>query len=173
MTDSAELGSKYHEPAPASVFHDAAVKRLDIQIGSDDALDAKAWNALSIGSAILPITFGLLGLSNIEIPWPAWIFVCLAGAAYAALIGHAWLITISTYRLRIGGPITELRAYTESEEYPADGLLLWLAREYEVATTANEKTLFRKAMYVGRACYALYLESAFLSVAAVITLAFG
>jgi hypothetical protein len=158
------------EPTPVAVFHDAAVKRLDIQIGFVDALDSKAWNALSIGSAILPITFGLLGLSDIDVPWPAWICLGLAGLAFASLLAHAWTITFGAYSMRTGGPITELREHTESGEYPAEGLLLWLAREYESATTANEATIFRKSKYVGRACAALYLESAFLSLAAVFTL---
>jgi hypothetical protein len=157
-------------PTPVSVFHDAAVKRLDIQITSNDALDSKAWNALSIGSAILPITFGLLGLSEIDVPWPAWICLGLAGLAFGALLAHAWTITFGAYSMRTGGPITELREHTESGEYPGEGLLLWLAREYESATTANEATIFRKSKYVGRACAALYLEIGFLSLAAVFTL---
>ena len=169
--DSSE--SPDSEPTPVSVFHNAAVKRLDIQIGSNEALDSKAWNALSIGSAILPITFGLLGLSEIHVPWPAWICLGLSGLAFAALLAHAWTITFGAYSVRTGGPITELREYTESGEYPGEGLLLWLAREYESATTANEATIFRKSKYVGRACAALYLESAFLSLAAIFTLILG
>ena len=165
---SAELAT-----SPVSVFHDAATKRLDILIGADDALDSKAWSALSIGSAILPVTFGLLGLSNLDIPWMAWVFLGLAGASYGVLLAHAWMITSGTYRLRTGGPIAELRQHLESREYSGEGLLLWLAQEYDLAIRANEGSISKKATYVGRASYAVYLESALLTIAAIITLIFG
>ena len=81
------------EISPVAVFYEAAAKRLDIQIGTFDALDTKAWNALSIGSAILPITFGLLGFSNVHVPWLGWALLIAPGAAYAVVLFSAWRIT--------------------------------------------------------------------------------
>jgi hypothetical protein len=157
-------------PSPIAMYHEAAVKRLEIQIGTFDALDAKAWNALSIGSAILPITFGLLGFSKVAIPGVAWIVLSLAGVSYAALLGLSWVITRRTYRIAVGAPITTLRDHVAGQEYTGEGLQLWLANEYELSTTQNETTLLNKARFVVGASYALYLESAFLSLAAVATL---
>lgn len=72
-----------------------------------------------------------------------------------------------------GVPITTLSEYVDAREFPADGLQRWLAQGYEDATELNEETLVLKAKYVGRASNALYAESLFLSIAAVLTLAFG
>lgn len=161
------------ELTPIAVFHEAAIKRLDIQIGTFHALDSKAATALSIGSVILPITFGLLGFSNIDIPLAGAIALGLAGASYAVLLGCAWLINRQTDLLVAGAPITILSEYVDARAFPADGLQRWLAQGYEDATVINEETLFLKTKYVGRANNALYAESLFLSLAAVLTLAFG
>lgn len=158
---------------PIAVFHEAALKRLDIQIGTFHALDSKAATALSIGSVILPITFGLLGFSEVDIPLAGAIALGLAGVSYAVLLGYAWLINSRTISLLAGEPITILSAYVDTREFPGEGLQLWLAKGYEDATVTNEETLFLKARYVGRANNTLYAESLFLSIAAVLTLAFG
>lgn len=169
MTDQ-DAAQNPNDPTPVAVFHDAALKRLEIQIGTFDALDAKAWNALSIGGAILPITFGLLGFSDLDVPRLAWILMIAAGAAFAVLLYSAWRITSRTGSLVAGEPITILGEYVDNREFPGEGLLLWLARGYRDATVRNERTLLMKAEYVGRACTALYVESALLALAAIVTL---
>jgi hypothetical protein len=158
---------------PIGVFHEAAIKRLDIQIETFHALDSRAATALSIGSVTLPITFGLLGFSEVDIPLAGTIALGLAGASYAVLLGCAWLINSRTISLVAGEPITILSAYVDAREYSAEGLQGWLAKGYEDATVANEETLVLKGKYVGRASNALYAESLCLSVAAILTLAFG
>ena len=158
---------------PISVFHEAAREQLEIQIGAFNALDTKAWNALSIGSAILPITFGLLGVGNVDIPLLGAVALGFAVIAYAVVLWYAWRITSRTDRLRTGELITSLSNHVDNREISSEGLRLWLARGYERAIIANEDTLLHKATYVGRASNALYAESLFLSLAAILTLIFG
>lgn len=156
----------------ATVFLNTATKRLDIQFSTYAALDAKAANVLSVGSAILPITFGLLGLGNVNVPAIAATLLVLAGLAYAALLGLSWLTVSRTAGLAAGARINVLRGHVESREYPSDALSLWVAEEYESSIAHNEQILYQKVKYVGRASYALYVESALLSLAGVISLLF-
>jgi hypothetical protein len=156
-----------------AVFLDTATKRLDIQFSSHVALDSKVGNVLSVGSAILPITFGLLGLSNADVPLVAAIFLVLACAAYGVLLGLSWLIVSRASGLATGAPIGVLRGHVDSREYTGEALRLWVAKEYASSISRNERILFQQAKYVGRACYALYVESALLSLAGVISLLFG
>jgi hypothetical protein len=158
---------------PIAVYHDAALKRLDIQIGRWDQLDGKAHNALSIGSAILPITFGLLGVSSFDVPLGAKVILVLAVVAYFVLLGCSWLILRTTSRMAVGAPMSVLHQYLEEGIYTGDGLLLWVDEEYDSSTRQNEGTLFRKTTYVGRANFALYAESTLLAIAGIVTLLVG
>jgi hypothetical protein len=158
---------------PVAVFYEAASKRLDIQLAAFETLDTKAWNALSLGSAILPIVFGILGFTDVHVPWPAWIFLGGAGIAYAILLVCSWLLTMTTYDVAIGAPITLLHDHVATREYTGEGLQLWVGNEYERSSTRNEDTLLKKSTYVARASFAVYLESVFLSAAALCTLVLG
>ena len=109
---------------PIALFHEVASKQLDIQISAFNALDSKAWNALSIGSAILPITFGLLGVSNVDILLLGAIALGLAVVAYAILPWYAWRITTTTSRLRAGEPVSALSNYVDNREFSGEGLQL-------------------------------------------------
>jgi len=168
-----ENGTVGPDSAAVTVFLDAATKRLDIQFNTHVALDNKLGNVLSVGSAILPITFGLLGLSNTDVPIAAAIFLIGAGIAYGVLLGLSWVVVRRTANLAAGAQIGVLRAHLESGEYTGEGLRQWVANEYEGSIRENEEILFRKARYVGSASYALYLESALLSLAGVVSLLFG
>ena len=159
--------------AAVRVFRAAAPTRLDVQFNTHVALDNKLGNVLSVGSAILPITFGLLGLSHTDVPIAAAIFLIGAGTAYGVLLGLSWVVVRRTANLAAGAQIGVLRAHLESGEYTGEGLRQWVANEYEGSIRGNEEILFRKARYVGSASYALYLESALLSLAGVVSLLFG
>lgn len=161
------------EVTPIAVFYEAAVKQLEIQTGTFDTLDAKAWNALSIGSAILPITFGLLGIGDVNIPLVGALALGLAVLAYALLLGYVWRITTKTDRFRAGERISTLSDHVDNGSFSGESLQLWIARGYKNASLANEDTLLRKARYVGRASNALFAKSLFLSIAAILTLVFG
>lgn len=75
-----------------AVFHEAALKRLDVQVDIWNSLEEKAHNVLSIGSAILPITFGLLGVSSFDIPLGAAILLVFAVVAYFALLACSFCV---------------------------------------------------------------------------------
>jgi hypothetical protein len=172
-TSGAGMGSLNADGDSVTVFLDAATKRLDIQISTHVALDSKLGNVLSVGSAILPITFGLLGLSETDVPHSAAIFLVLAGVAYAALLALSWLTVARTSGMATGAPIGVLREHVAEKEYAGEALRLWVAEEYESSIARNERVLYLHSTYVGRASYALYLESAFLSLAGVVSLLFG
>ncbi len=159
--------------ALVTVFLDAATRRLDTQFSTFVALDAKIANVLSVGSAILPVTFGLLGLSKADLPLTAAMFLVLAGVAYVVLLSLSWLTVSKAGGLAAGAQIGVLRAHVESAEYTDKGLRFWVAKEYESSIQRNEKVLFLKVKYVGRASYALYVESALLSLAGVVSLLLG
>lgn len=56
------------EVTPIAVFYEAAARLPEAHVGAFNALGTKAWNALSIGSVILPITLGLPGISGVGLP---------------------------------------------------------------------------------------------------------
>lgn len=49
---------------PEQVYHDAALAFLDAQISASDGLDGKASQALTIGSAALPLTIALVSVAR-------------------------------------------------------------------------------------------------------------
>jgi hypothetical protein len=173
QANGVENGILSENGTAVTVFLDAAVKRLDFQFSTDDLLDSRAANTLSVGSAILPITFGILGLSRTTVPEVAALFLVLAGAAYVVLLGLSWLTVSKAGGLAAGAPIGVLRAHLDSTQYSAEGIRYWVAKEYEASVSRNERILFRKVKYVGLASYALYIESALLSLAGVVSLLFG
>jgi hypothetical protein len=124
-----------------TVFHDAATKRLDIQISTHVALDSKLGNVLTVGSAILPITFGLLGLSETDVPLSAAVFLVLAGVAYAVLLALSWLTVARTSGMATGAPISVIREHVARKQYSGEELRLWTAEEYESSIARNEQIL--------------------------------
>ncbi len=67
------------------VYHDAALQFLDLQIRTNEVLDARTYQIFTIGSTVLPLTFALLNLTTNEAPrtagWAlgaALFFVCPA-----------------------------------------------------------------------------------------------
>lgn len=156
-----------------SVFHDAAIRRLDVQIGIWDSLEGKAHNVLSIGSAILPITLGLLSASSFDVPLLAAILLVLAVLAYFALLACSWLILRASDRISVGEPLAMLHEHMESGLYSGEGLQLWVAEESEVSVRANDAELLIRAKHVGCASYSLYAESGLLALAGILTLFLG
>lgn len=149
------------------VLHDAAKRSLDLQINTNEILDSRASGIFSIGSSVLPVTFGLLNLAPNRIPPWSIIFLCLALTAYGILLICAWRST--AYRsLEFRPDIPTLEQY--SRNYQAGVLLWWVAMEYQASIEANRDVLERKARWAGGANTALYAEALFLSLAAVLTL---
>lgn len=155
------------DDAPERVFHDAAARFLDEQFRINEALDTKAAASFSVGSTVLPVTFGLLTLAPDRLPENAsWV---LRGAllAYAVLLACAF--RASTYRGLENRPnLDTLDDY--STRYRGKVLVQWVAREYVTSAELNERHLERKARWTGWAGLALYAEGLLLSIAALLTL---
>lgn len=152
---------------PEDVFYEAAARFLDVQITTNIALDTKSATTLSVGSTVLPVSFGLLNLGPNEVPSGAAILLIAAVAAYIFLLSMVWrasLIRAMDFR----PDMNTLEKH--SEEYEGSILRRWVAREYRKSTEANTDNLENKARWVGAANLALFAESLLLSIAAILTL---
>jgi hypothetical protein len=155
------------DETPERVLYDAAVRFLDLQISTNDVLDNKAANVFSVGSTILPVTFGLLTLAPYRIPHWSVVMLFVALGAYIMLLLRAW--RASVYRgLEYRPNIPTLEGYSQS--YRGDVLLWWVATEYMASTTENRAVLEQKARWTGAANTALFVEGFFLSAAAILAL---
>lgn len=104
------------------VYHDAALQFLTVQISTNDVLDSRNYQAFTIGSTVLPLTFALLNLSEQEVPDTAnW---SLAGALVFYLLLLACACRASFVRgLEYRPDIATLRAYLDDyETNPKGGL---------------------------------------------------
>ncbi|MBA2277730.1 MAG: hypothetical protein H0W06_08175 [Chloroflexia bacterium] len=152
---------------PEEVFYDAAARFLDVQIRTNHELDNKTANAFSVGSTVLPLTFGLLNLSARTVPITTIIALVLALVAYLALVSLALRASrIRALEYRPDLPTLE----RHSETYPGDSLRRWVATEYLASIEMNQANLERKAYWVGAVTTALYAEGLLLSLAALFTL---
>jgi hypothetical protein len=149
--------------SPYAVFRDAALKFLDVQISTNDVLDSKIAAAVSVGSAVLPLSFGLSRLS--QTPPTYWTERWFLGAVlcYIALLFTAFLAS-RLRELEYRPNLAVLEGY--SDEYDGEALLWWVASEYRASTDANARLLRRKAILSGVVSIAFYLEGLFLSFAA-------
>jgi hypothetical protein len=155
------------DASPARVLYDATSRFLDLQVSTSDVLDTKAANVFSVGSTVLPVTFGLLSLAPNSVPVPAVIALTLSLAAYVALLACAWRAS-AIRALEYRPDIPTLERY--SHAYEGDALLRWVANEYMASTEVNRPNLERKARWTGAANTALYAEGVLLSLAAILTL---
>lgn len=155
------------EGSTAEVYLEAAARFLDVQVSTMDVLDNKAANAFSVGSIVLPVTFGLLGLSTRKAPTATVVILVLALLAYVVLVILVWRAS----RIRILEYRPDLSTLGEySKMVSGHELQRWVADQYATSTDMNETTLARKGVWVGRAITALYAEGILLSLAAISTL---
>lgn len=153
--------------SPEEVYLDAARHFLDLQIVTHDVLDTKASQGFSVGSVVLPLTFALLNISNVDVPVTAKWALSLALASYVVLL--VYTVRASLVRgLEFRPNITTLRQHTETYSGPV--LKRWVADEHEESIQKNAKILGRKARWVGAATLALFVEAVCLAVAAITTL---
>lgn len=149
------------------VYFDAARHFLDLQIATHDVLDTKASQGFSVGSVVLPLTFALLNLSDVDVPVITKWALGFALAAYVGLLvytARASLVRGLEYRPNI----TTLREHAAT--YSGSILKRWVADEHEASIQDNAVILGRKARWVGTATLALYVEAACLAIAAITTL---
>jgi hypothetical protein len=152
---------------PEGVFRDVASRQLDVLISANNVLDARNMNIVSVGSTVLPVTFGLLSIGQVTIPH--WADIALG----ASLVWYV-LLPISSWRaslfrgLGFRPNLFDLSEF--SENYPAPVLERWVAIEHTRSADENARILTKKARWVGAATTLLFLEGLSLSIAAVLTL---
>lgn len=155
------------DTTPEGVYHDAARHFLDVQISSHNLLDNKSAQTFSVGSVVLPVTFALLNLGSVRTPVVAeWALASALGFYIFLLVAASQASRIRALEYRPHLPT--LKGY--SQEYPGHTLKRWVADEYERSSMENDNVLATKAMWVGIANHALYLEALSLSIAAIATL---
>jgi len=134
------------EPSPADVYYEAAARFLDVQLATHEVLDNKAFNTFSVGSTVLPLTFGLLSLASGSLADTALALLALALLAYLSLLFCAWRAS-RIRALEYRPDIPTLRGH--SERFGADSLRRWVANEYAESSEANRKALVVKARWTG------------------------
>jgi hypothetical protein len=152
---------------PEGIFRDVAARQLDAQVSTNDVLDARNMNIVWVGSTVLPVTFGLLSIGQVEIPKWAGLALRASLAFYVLLLVSSWWA--SRYR-GLGFRPDLFDLHEHSQTYSAAVLEQWVAIEYTRSSDENEDLLKKKARWVGAASTLLYLEGLALSLAAVMTL---
>jgi hypothetical protein len=152
---------------PEGIFREVAARQLDVQVTTNDVLDSRNTNIVWVGSTVVTVTFGLLAISQLDLPWSAeWSLKASLGW-YVLLLGASWWA--SHYRgLGYRPDLFDLARYSESYSTPL--LERWVAIEYTRSADDNEQLLKKKARWVGAANTLLYLEGLSLSIAALLTL---
>jgi hypothetical protein len=151
----------------AEIYLEAARRFLDLRVGTDEILDTRNITIFSIGSTILPVTFGLLNLADTAIPQRAEVAWIIALAAYVFLLVFSWRAS-SIRGLEYRPELTALEAVSEQNDEQT--VKRWVAREYASSAAVNLKVLNRKMRWVGAANICLYLEAFLVSLAALWTL---
>ncbi len=158
------------ETIPAeNVLYDVAFQRLSEQMTRNDTLDAKAAAAFSFGGTVLPISFGLLSISDRNLP-RCYLFKPLlygAGGAYVfVLVFSVLAYLLRRWSLRPHLPTLQ----TNCDSYSDRIMRQWTANEYLLSIEHNEPRLGRKARYVGLALFFSIVEAILLTLAAITTL---
>jgi len=155
------------EVTPEEVFYTAAARFLDVQVSTNDVFDSRTTTAFSIGSTVLPVTFGLLSLSASKVPAATVIALAIALAAYVVLMFCVWQAS----RIRVLSYRPNMTALQHNSKIASgESLRRWVATEYVASTEFNQPHLERKGIWVGRGVTALYVEGFLLSLAAIVTL---
>lgn len=154
------------EPTSADIYHDAAIRFLDVQISTLDALDTKITQYLSASSLGLPVTVALFGAGfqrGRELPDLSYWLIGVALGMYVLVLLFAALAS-RIRALEYRPDIATLGEYSETYEGP--DLKQWAASEYGASIEINRKVLVEKARWVGAEALACYGEGFFLSLAA-------
>jgi len=151
----------------ADIFYDVAMRRLDEQIERNDAYGAKVTAALSVGTTVLPITFGLLEFQDRGVPTLGLALLTQAVAVYGLLMVcalNALVPTTLDYRPDLG----ELAKH--SIDLSDTDTKRWVAKACVTSIKDNEGKLTRQFGLVKAALILLALETALLSVAVLVVI---
>lgn len=157
-------------PSADQVYLVVAERVLDAQVETSDELDARVATAVSFGGTVLPVTIGLLSLSqrttaatDASIDPVAKLLLGVAILIYAGLIVFAYL-AYRQRRIFFGPNVLALRNHTAT--HAGRELRRWVPEEYTRAVTSNEIPLWRKARYARWVIRLLYAEAVLLALAA-------
>jgi hypothetical protein len=157
-------------PSADQAYFSFAQKFHENQLITNDNFDSKATGILEIGSTVLPLTFGLLAISERKLPILTIWCLGLAVLAYACLL----VFVIRAAHIRGFEYRPTLRALAENtREFDGVTIRRWIAEEYSVSVELNRPLLERKSRHVGRAYIALLIEGAMVSIGALATLLWG
>lgn len=151
----------------AEIYLEAARRFLDLQVRLDEILDTRNITIFSIGSTILPVTFGLLNLADAAIPHRAEVALIVALAAYVFLLAFSWRAS-SIRGLEYRPSLVALEKLLD--DYEDDVLSRWVGKEYADSAAINRDVLNRKSRWIGAANGCLYAEAFLISLAALWTL---
>ena len=161
---------------PEQVYHDAALAFLSAQIRSSEALDSKASQALTVGSAALPLTIALVNVARATGSDTA--VVSLAGVPLVLfIVALVCYLAILLLNLQLGlisaiefkPEMHDLRRnylLQRREPLAGRGLRGWVTDAYIESSEDNRVLLVRKARVVFYVQLALSLEGASLAVGA-------
>lgn len=154
------------------VYHDAALQFLDLQIRTNEVLDARTYQIFTIGSTVLPLTFALLNFTTNEAPRTAGWALGAALFFYVLLIvcaGRATRQRLLAYRLDIAALADQVAGYRSLSE-GGSVLREWVANKYLASINENRPLLASKGRWIGRATAMLFVECVCLAIAAGLTL---
>jgi len=122
-----------------------------------------------VGSTVLPVTIGLLNVFQSTLPRTTEALLVGALIAYGVQIGCASVVFLSRRRdLSFRPNLEALQGYTA--EFSGAALRRWVADEQLRAIIYNDQVLARKGRLALGVVTSLYVEAAFLSLSAFLTL---
>ena len=178
ISESTNLGASDLDAdiIPEQVYHDAALAFLNAQISASDGLDSRASQALTVGSAALPLTIALVSVArangtatdvvSLE-SVPRVLFVLALVFYLAILLLNLRLGRVS--RIEFRPEMRDLRRnYLAERRQPlaGRGLKGWITDAYIESSEVNEILLQRKTRIVFYVQLALSLEGASLAIGA-------
>ncbi len=178
MNSGTEASDRFQAPESVSadviedevgiqVYLDTCINLLANQLDAISSLDNKSNTTLSVGSAVLPLSLGIIRAIEEDPPLIVLFPVCLAAAAYVVLVGFWFLATARNQGAQVDPNLTEMSAYLESGDYQGIVLKLWAANAYHESTETNANLLATKGAMVSYAQYALIVECGLLAFAGV------
>lgn len=154
--------------SPSSeTFYDVAMRRLDEQVERRESYSARASTTLAVGSTILPVTTGLLTLSDHKLGTCGVVLLSVSIVAFVVVVIFSMLVLLPA-TLDFRPDMETLNSH--NDEYSANSVRTWAARECATSIGENEKRLRHKPWLLSTALGALAFETVLLAVASLLAL---